>query len=283
MVVELTQKEIARLFCTSRQAASHHGSPTVDPFSVHLLLFRSIPQNLYRRRASCSLRLCSPERFRKGGLCSHPRESRDLNHPAVLFALQIGHQRLALHHLCLFPLFSFFPSVDIAENPAHVASITGPGRCQGPRKDALLVLQISACQGNRRDQLRKSLHPLSCPLHPLLANRCVDHQTDSIHATSPSDLTPRAYAQHLAALAAPKPLTEREKALAEVRAAEYEASKEDSMRGTGGGVRGGAGPLSGVMGVGKGLVWGEGVEDALNGLKEGGKVVGLVRFSFLGD
>ncbi|CDZ98594.1 Protein tyrosine kinase 9/actin monomer-binding protein [Phaffia rhodozyma] len=99
--------------------------------------------------------------------------------------------------------------------------------------------------------------------------------TDTIHATSPSDLTPRAYELHLAALAAPKPLTEKEKAMAEVRAAEYEASKEGSMRGTGGGVRGGAGPLSGVMGVGKGLVWAEGIEQALEGLKQDGKLVGL--------
>ena len=87
--------------------------------------------------------------------------------------------------------------------------------------------------------------------------------TDSLHATAPADLTVRGYAVHLAAQAAPHPLTERERALQEVKQAEYEASKEDAFRGTGGGVRGGAGPLSAVMGVGAGLEWGEGVEDAL--------------------
>lgn len=90
--------------------------------------------------------------------------------------------------------------------------------------------------------------------------------TDSIHATSPSDLTPTAYRKHLDALAAPPPLTERERALQEVKQAEYEASKEDAFRGTGGGVRGGSGPMSAVMGVGAGLTWGEGVEDALKEL-----------------
>lgn len=90
--------------------------------------------------------------------------------------------------------------------------------------------------------------------------------TDSIHATSPSDLTPTAYRKHLDALAAPPPLTERERALREVKQAEYEASKEDAFRGTGGGVRGGSGPMSAVMGVGAGLTWGEGVEDALKEL-----------------
>jgi twinfilin-like protein len=87
--------------------------------------------------------------------------------------------------------------------------------------------------------------------------------TDSLHATAPADLTVRGYAGHLAAQAAPHPLTERERALQEVKQAEYEASKEDAFRGTGGGVRGGAGPLSAVMGVGAGLEWGEGVEEAL--------------------
>lgn len=90
--------------------------------------------------------------------------------------------------------------------------------------------------------------------------------TDSIHATSPSDLTPTAYRKHLDALAAPPPLTERERALQEVKQAEYEASKEDAFRGTGGGVRGGSGPMSAVMGVGAGLTWGEGVEEALKEL-----------------
>lgn len=97
-------------------------------------------------------------------------------------------------------------------------------------------------------------------------------QTDSLHATSPSDLTPRGYAQHLAANAAPHPLTDRERALAEVRAAEEIEAKEEGMRGTAG--RGG--PM-GQMGVGGGLTWGDGVEDALKGLSgKNGEVVGLV-------
>jgi len=57
-----------------------------------------------------------------------------------------------------------------------------------------------------------------------------------------------------------------------VKQAEFEASKEEGMRGSAG--RGG--PM-GQMGVGVGLTWGEGVEEALKGLdgKEG-EVVGLV-------
>lgn len=106
--------------------------------------------------------------------------------------------------------------------------------------------------------------------------------TDSLHATSPADLTPRGYKAHLDAAAAPHPLTERERALQEVKQAEFEASKEDAFRGTGGGVRGGAGPLSAVMGVGAGLEWGDGVEEALTELAQEGagpgdkrKLVGL--------
>ena len=46
--------------------------------------------------------------------------------------------------------------------------------------------------------------------------------TDNIYATSKDDVTPEAYAAHLRHLAAPKPLSAREKELEDVKAAERE-------------------------------------------------------------
>ncbi|EIN07507.1 actin depolymerizing protein [Punctularia strigosozonata HHB-11173 SS5] len=58
------------------------------------------------------------------------------------------------------------------------------------------------------------------------------HFTDTLFATSKSDLTPSGYAAHLAHLAAPKPMTPREQEAAAVRAAERAAGQDD-YRGSG--------------------------------------------------
>jgi twinfilin len=81
------------------------------------------------------------------------------------------------------------------------------------------------------------------------------HFTDSLFATSKSDLTPSAYRTHLAHLNAPKPLSAREREMADVLAAERVAGR-------------GSGPAvdhvgAASTGSGVGLGWGEGVREAL--------------------
>lgn len=52
------------------------------------------------------------------------------------------------------------------------------------------------------------------------------HFTDSIFATSKNDVTGDAYARHLRSLAAPKPMSNREKVLAEMAEAEKKAADD---------------------------------------------------------
>src|ERR1700709_560398 len=52
--------------------------------------------------------------------------------------------------------------------------------------------------------------------------------TDSIFATSKADLTPEAYAAHRRHLDAPKPLSTREREMADIRAAEATGTYEGS-------------------------------------------------------
>lgn len=80
--------------------------------------------------------------------------------------------------------------------------------------------------------------------------------TDTIFATSKADLTSDAYAAHLRSLAAPKPMSEQEKEMATVRAAERSA----------GGVTYEA---SHVRSTPVGWKWADGVESALKELDEG--------------
>jgi twinfilin-like protein len=81
--------------------------------------------------------------------------------------------------------------------------------------------------------------------------------TDTLYANSKADLQPGAYAAHLKQAAAPPPLSDREKEAAAAREAEKQASAAY------GGSSARASPLSAA---GKGLGWGEGVEDAIRAL-----------------
>jgi len=83
---------------------------------------------------------------------------------------------------------------------------------------------------------------------------------DSIFATSKDDLTPEAYNAHLAHLAAPKPLSAREKELEDIKAAERESGTNTPYEGA----RRQASPLV----AGHGLNWSEGVEQAVKSLGE---------------
>ncbi|KAJ7581397.1 hypothetical protein C8J56DRAFT_959922 [Mycena floridula] len=82
--------------------------------------------------------------------------------------------------------------------------------------------------------------------------------TDSIFATSKSDLSPEAYAAHLKHIAAPKPLSAREQELADVMAAEREA---------GASYQGSSVRVSLVTGIG--MKWDPQVETAVSELGEG--------------
>ncbi|KAF8919315.1 hypothetical protein CPB85DRAFT_1278538 [Mucidula mucida] len=79
--------------------------------------------------------------------------------------------------------------------------------------------------------------------------------TDTIFATSKADLTPEAYAAHLRSVAAPKPMSEQEKEMATVRAAERKA----------GGVTYEASHVRSTPS----WKWDDGVEEALKELDEG--------------
>lgn len=81
------------------------------------------------------------------------------------------------------------------------------------------------------------------------------HFTDSIFATSKNDLTADAYAKHKLHLAAPQPMSAREKEMAEVKAAEHEA--------------GGAASRVNDSGTRVGLKWAEDVENAVKELGSG--------------
>ena len=91
--------------------------------------------------------------------------------------------------------------------------------------------------------------------------------SDSMFATSKDDLTASAYAKHRASLAAPKPMSAREKELEEIKAAE---SKSLSYEGS----RARASHVKEEVGLG----WPEEIENAVKDLGSGqeSKVVVLV-------
>jgi twinfilin-like protein len=94
---------------------------------------------------------------------------------------------------------------------------------------------------------------------------------DTLYATSKDDLTPEAYAAHLRHSAAPKPMSPREKEMAEIREAERLAG------GSAHGAR--AAARSSPFGAGVGLKWAPDAEDALKSLAEASEdtVLTLVR------
>ena len=55
------------------------------------------------------------------------------------------------------------------------------------------------------------------------------HFSDSLFANSKADLTPAAYAEHKASIAAPQPLSEREREIAEAREAERSTDVYEGM------------------------------------------------------
>lgn len=91
--------------------------------------------------------------------------------------------------------------------------------------------------------------------------------TDSIYATSKADVDAKAYASHRASLAAPKPMTAREKEIEEIKAAESRSATYDGSRAR-------------KSHVGKiGFTWTPEVEQAVKELGESdeGRVLILVR------
>ncbi|KAG8700642.1 Twinfilin-1 [Ceratobasidium sp. 395] len=87
---------------------------------------------------------------------------------------------------------------------------------------------------------------------------------DSIFATSKSDLTPEAYEAHQRHLAAPKPLTARERELEDIRAAERETSSAYE----------GSGVRQSIVGSRVGMKWTDEVGEALKELPtNGGRAV----------
>jgi len=83
------------------------------------------------------------------------------------------------------------------------------------------------------------------------------HFTDSIFATSKNDVTGDAYARHLRSLAAPKPMSQREKELAEMAEAERQAA--DAYQGSNA-------RKSHLSGAVVGFIWSPEVEEALKQL-----------------
>ncbi|KAI0054174.1 actin depolymerizing protein [Auriscalpium vulgare] len=85
------------------------------------------------------------------------------------------------------------------------------------------------------------------------------HFSDTIFATSRDDITPEAYAAHRRHLAAPKPMSAREKEMAEVKEAERQA---------GGTAYQGSRARSSPFGTGVGLSWSDEVKSAVEALAE---------------
>ena len=83
------------------------------------------------------------------------------------------------------------------------------------------------------------------------------HFTDSIFATSKNDVTGDAYARHLRSLAAPKPMSQREKDLAEMAEAERQAA--DAYQGS-------SARKNHLSGAVVGFTWSPDVEEALKQL-----------------
>ncbi|CAE6449117.1 unnamed protein product [Rhizoctonia solani] len=86
---------------------------------------------------------------------------------------------------------------------------------------------------------------------------------DNIFATSKDDLTPEAYQAHQRHLAAPKPLTARERELEEIRAAERASSAAYE----------GSGVRQSIVGSRAGMKWADGLGDALRELQPGRLVI----------
>ncbi|KAJ1309790.1 hypothetical protein OPQ81_006555 [Rhizoctonia solani] len=86
---------------------------------------------------------------------------------------------------------------------------------------------------------------------------------DNIFATSKDDLTPEAYQAHQRHLAAPKPLTARERELEEIRAAERASSAAYE----------GSGVRQSIVGPRAGMKWSDELGDALRDLQPGRLVV----------
>lgn len=82
--------------------------------------------------------------------------------------------------------------------------------------------------------------------------------TDSIFATSKVDITEESYTAHLRHIAAPKPLSSRERELADLRAAENTAASYEGSKGR-----------ASHIGTGVGLKWSPDVEDAILELGKG--------------
>ncbi|ESK94229.1 protein tyrosine kinase [Moniliophthora roreri MCA 2997] len=88
--------------------------------------------------------------------------------------------------------------------------------------------------------------------------------TDSIFATSRSDITPASYAAHLASLNAPKPLSAREKEIEDAKAAERAATNASYQ-----GSSGRASHLGGAAGGKIGMPWSDEAEKAIEELGSG--------------
>ena len=103
--------------------------------------------------------------------------------------------------------------------------------------------------------------------------------SDTLFATSKSDLTADAYARHRASLNAPAPMSEREKEIEEIKAAELRATESGS------GYQGSRARVSHVATVG--MKWSEEVEQAVRELftsepqGEEGTLLLVVRVSWL--
>ncbi|KAL1744562.1 hypothetical protein HDZ31DRAFT_82612 [Schizophyllum fasciatum] len=85
--------------------------------------------------------------------------------------------------------------------------------------------------------------------------------SDNIYATAKEDLTPDAYAAHLRHLAAPKPLSAREKELEDVKAAEREGGINQ--------YEGARGRVTDLVNTGVGFKWNDDAAEAVKALAEG--------------
>jgi len=93
--------------------------------------------------------------------------------------------------------------------------------------------------------------------------------TDNLFATSKDDLTPEGYSSHRRHMAAPKPLSAREREVAGVRAAETDGTYEGSRA------------RASHVGSGISLRWSQDAEDAIKQLGEGDSNVLVVLVSHL--
>lgn len=98
--------------------------------------------------------------------------------------------------------------------------------------------------------------------------------TDSIFATSKTDLTADAYAAHVRHTAAPNPLSKREQELADLKASESQTATYEGSR-----------ARTSHIGAGVGLPWSEEVENAVTelGSSTESTIVVIVRPELLGS